>query len=74
MPALGSAEDMRERGELQKAYYSFLHALAHNELTSALLQTPPGTLDAVLGALMQARPSCLRCLCLLFHLCRQGFT
>lgn len=53
VPALGSAEDMRERGELQKAYYSFLHALAHNELTSALLQTPPGTLDAVLGALMQ---------------------
>ena len=28
-----SAEDARERGELQRAYYSLLHATTHNELT-----------------------------------------
>lgn len=52
-PALGSAEDLREKGELQRGYYSFLHALAHNDLAPALLRAPPGILDAVLGALMQ---------------------
>lgn len=53
--ALGSAEDARERGELQKGYYSFLHSLVHNDLAGALLRAPPGALDAALGALMQVR-------------------
>lgn len=49
----GSTEDLRERAELQRAYYSFLHALVHNGLSGVLLRAPPGTLDAALGALMR---------------------
>ncbi len=52
---MGSTEDTRERAELQRQYYSFLHSLANNELTGALLRAPPGTLDAALGALMRVR-------------------
>ena len=51
--AAGSTEDLRERAELQRAYYSFLHALVHNGLSGVLLRAPPGTLDAALGALMR---------------------
>lgn len=51
--AAGSNEDLRERAELQKAYYAFAHALVHNKLAAVLLRAPPGTLDAVLGALMR---------------------
>ncbi len=32
-----SAEDARERGELQRSYYSLLHATTYNELTGAPL-------------------------------------
>lgn len=49
----GSTEDLRERAELQRAYYSFLHALVHNGLSGVLLRAPPGTLDAALGAVMR---------------------
>ena len=48
-------EAARERAELQKAYYSFLHALTSNDLTSSLLATAPGALEAVIGALLQVR-------------------
>ena len=51
--AVGSAEDLRERAELQRAYYAFLHSLAHNGLAPVLLRAPPGSLDAALGALMR---------------------
>ncbi|PSC72015.1 exportin-T isoform X1 [Micractinium conductrix] len=49
----GSNEDLRERAELQRAYYSFCHSLVHNRLAGVLLGAPPGTLDAMLGALMR---------------------
>ncbi|KAI7842372.1 hypothetical protein COHA_004011 [Chlorella ohadii] len=32
----GSTEDLRERAELQRAYYAFLHALVHNGLTGTV--------------------------------------
>ena len=51
--AAGSNEDLRERSELQRAYYSFAHSLVHNGLAAVLLRAPPGTLDAMLGALMR---------------------
>ena len=51
--AAGSAEDIRERAELQRAYYAFAHALVHNGLAPVLLRAPAGTLDAVLGALVR---------------------
>lgn len=44
-------EDAREKGELQRAYYSFLHGLAHNGLALALLQAPTSVLDSVLSSL-----------------------
>jgi hypothetical protein len=50
---VGGVEDVRERGELQRAYYAFLHSLVHNGLASVLLRAQPGSLDAALGALMQ---------------------
>lgn len=51
--AAGSTEDLRERAELQRAYYAFAHALVHNGLAGVLLGAPPGTLDGMLGALMR---------------------
>jgi exportin-T len=51
--ALGSTEDLRERGELQRAYYLFLHALVHCGLAGVLLGAPPGGLDAAMAALMR---------------------
>ena len=51
--AAGSNVDLRERAELQRAYYAFMHALVHNKLSPVLLRAPPGTLDAALGALMR---------------------
>jgi exportin-T len=44
-------EEAREKGELQRAYYSFLLGLAQNGLTGALLQAPPAVLDSVLTSL-----------------------
>ncbi|KAL4444906.1 hypothetical protein ABPG77_003956 [Micractinium sp. CCAP 211/92] len=69
--AAGSNEDLRERAELQRAYYAFAHALVHNKLSPVLLHAPPGTLDAALGALMRGaathvdagvRKTCVQCL------------
>ena len=52
-----SAEDARERGELQRAYYSLLHATTHNELTGALLAAPAATRDAALEGLVRGAAS-----------------
>ena len=53
----GSIEDLRERAELQRAYYSFAHSLVHSGLASVLLRVPRSSLDAVLGALMRGAAS-----------------
>lgn len=45
-------EDLREKGELQKAYYGFLHAITSSSLSHVLLQTPSETLHQALGALV----------------------
>ncbi|GBF91404.1 exportin [Raphidocelis subcapitata] len=50
-------EDVREKGELQRAYYSFLHGVAHQGLAAALLQAPPSVLDSVLSALTRGAAS-----------------
>ena len=52
-----SAEDARERGELQRAYYSLLHATTHNELTGVLLAAPAATRDAALEGLVRGAAS-----------------
>ena len=46
-----SAEDAREKGELQRAYYALLHGATVNDLTGALLSAPAATRDAVLEGL-----------------------
>ena len=51
-PATSGMEDLREKGELQKAYYSFLHAITSSNLRHVLLQTPSETLQPALGALV----------------------
>lgn len=51
-PATSGVEDLREKGELQKAYYSFLHAITSSNLSHVLLQTPSATLHQALGALV----------------------
>ena len=49
-----SLEDARERGELQRAYYTLLHIMAHTGLSGALLKMPqPGVLDAAIEAVTQ---------------------
>jgi hypothetical protein len=53
----GSTEDLRERAELQRAYYAFAHSLVHNGLVGVLLRVPRGSLDAILGALMRGAAS-----------------
>ncbi|KAL3158479.1 hypothetical protein ABBQ38_010711 [Trebouxia sp. C0009 RCD-2024] len=45
-------EDLREKGELQKAYYGFLHAITSSSLSHVLLQTPSAPLHQALGALV----------------------
>lgn len=50
---VGSAEDLRERGELQRSYYSFLNCLANADLGHVLLSAPGDTLTAALNDLMQ---------------------
>lgn len=51
-PAPSGIEDLREKGELQKAYYSFLHAITSSSLSHVLLQTPSEALHQALGALV----------------------
>ena len=51
-PATSGIEDLREKGELQKAYYSLLHAITSSNLRQVLLQTPSETLQQALGALV----------------------
>lgn len=45
-------EDLREKGELQRAYYGFLLAITTSNLAGVLLQTPSQSLHLVLGALV----------------------
>lgn len=52
MPASTGIEDLREKGELQKAYYGFLHAVIGSSLSHVLLQTPSETLHRALTALV----------------------
>ena len=49
----GSNEDLRERGELQRAYYSFLANLIAADMSGVLLAAPTETLTAALNDLMQ---------------------
>ncbi|KAK9812733.1 hypothetical protein WJX72_002830 [[Myrmecia] bisecta] len=55
----GLNEDLREKAELQRSYYSFLHAVTHNQLTGALVAAPgqAGMLEAVLEALARGAGS-----------------
>ncbi|KIY98490.1 hypothetical protein MNEG_9470 [Monoraphidium neglectum] len=54
---VATLEEAREKGELQRAYYSFLHGLAHHGLAAALLQAPASVLDSVLASLTQGAAS-----------------
>ncbi|KAG7675140.1 hypothetical protein Ndes2526B_g07998 [Nannochloris sp. 'desiccata'] len=49
----GSTEDLRERGELQRAYYSFLANLIAADMSRVLLAAPGETLSHALHDLMQ---------------------
>lgn len=51
-PALSGIEETREKGELQKAYYGFLHAVTVSNLSHILLQSPSETLHRALTALV----------------------
>ena len=51
-PASSGIEDLREKGELQKAFYGFLHAITVSNLSHILLQTPSDTLHRALTALV----------------------
>lgn len=50
-------EEAREKGELQRAYYSLLHGMALNGLAGSLLQAPPAVLDAVMTAISKGAAS-----------------
>ena len=51
-PASSGLEDLREKGELQKAYYSFLHAITSSNLTHILPASASETLHQALTALV----------------------
>ena len=51
-PALSGIEETREKCELQKAYYGFLHAVTVSNLSHILLQSPSETLHRALTALV----------------------
>lgn len=51
-PSPSGMEDLREKGELQKAYYGFLHCITSSTLANVLLQTPSQNLHAALGSLV----------------------
>eukprot|EP00879_Flechtneria_rotunda_P007650 GHRR01008022.1.p1 GENE.GHRR01008022.1~~GHRR01008022.1.p1 ORF type:complete len:244 (+),score=108.64 GHRR01008022.1:34-732(+) len=44
-------EDAREKGELQRSYYSLLHCIVHQSFASSLVQASPQVLDSLLTAL-----------------------
>jgi len=44
-------EDVREKVELQRSYYSMLLAVTTNNLTGSLLHIPPQVLDNIMTAL-----------------------
>lgn len=50
-PVTVTLEDAREKGELQRAYYSLLLAVASNGLSVALLKVPPASIEAIMVAL-----------------------
>jgi exportin-T len=47
------SEEIRERGDLQRAYYLFLHSMAHGGLANTLLGGSRQAADAALGALLR---------------------
>lgn len=51
-PSPSGMEDLREKGELQRAYYGFLHSITSSTLASVLLQTPSQSLHLALGAVV----------------------
>mmetsp|Transcript_3613 Transcript_3613/g.10405 ORF Transcript_3613/g.10405 Transcript_3613/m.10405 type:complete len:537 (-) Transcript_3613:551-2161(-) len=60
--ATGSAEELREKAELQRSYYSVLHAICQNNLSSALSHLKVATLEQcmqglVSGASLHVDPS-----------------
>ena len=48
-----TSEEAREQGEVQKAFYSLLHALLHNALAGPLLQAGDGVVQPALNAAIQ---------------------
>lgn len=46
-----TVEELREKGDLQRSYYSLLLGLTMNSLTGSLLQLPPQVLDNIMTAL-----------------------
>lgn len=44
-------EELREKSELQRSYYSLLLAVVTNNLTGSLLRLPGPTLDSIMTAL-----------------------
>ena len=54
----GSTEDLRERGELQRSYYAFLHAVATSgDLAELMLGLPRDALSTSLNDLIQGAKS-----------------
>ena len=51
-PSASGMEDLREKGELQRGYYGFLHAITTSTLAHVLLQTLSQSLHIALGALV----------------------
>lgn len=50
-PVAVTLEEFREKGDLQRSYYSLLLALTMNNLTSSLLHIPGQALDNLMTAL-----------------------
>jgi hypothetical protein len=46
-----TVEELREKGDLQRSYYSLLLGLTMNNLTGSLLQLPAQVLDNIMTAL-----------------------
>lgn len=64
-----TSEEARERGEVQRSFYSLLHALVHNALGSFLLAAGDSVVQPTLNAVIQgaalhcdaaARRSCIQ--------------
>lgn len=58
MHAAATLEDMREKGEAQRAYYSLLHALTHQGLSGVLLKLDPVQVGSTLPVVVYFAPHC----------------